>query len=273
MKDIIFARTRHHYDSYTDFWRLVALSGFPTIYVDEIDHTIAATYITTPFNGEHLTIPRNRRNKILLWNLERPGERSVEAYRQGNDHHIQDGHIDGVIVSDAHLAAHTGFKYVPMGSHPELGAPAAREEKVWDYIHLMCYSLRRSQFFNYLTPKKKYHGMLIAPNGWGEDRHRHLRQSKFMLSIHQDKHPYIEPLRIALAAAYSLPVLMEYASPLSSEFYFGGIFVMAQGISNYELPMKNVLSKYDSVGYDVGQVLHKRLTEEFTFKKCLEQYL
>ncbi len=37
MAEITFVKTRHVYDSYTDFWRLVELSGFPTIYYDELD--------------------------------------------------------------------------------------------------------------------------------------------------------------------------------------------------------------------------------------------
>ena len=34
---IIFTRTRHTYDSYSDFWKLVELSGFNICFVDEID--------------------------------------------------------------------------------------------------------------------------------------------------------------------------------------------------------------------------------------------
>ena len=54
MTDIIFAKPVRHYDSYTDFWRLVELSGFPTIYVNEIDITKPGIYITSPMNGDYI---------------------------------------------------------------------------------------------------------------------------------------------------------------------------------------------------------------------------
>lgn len=70
MSNIIFAKTRHVYQSYDDFWRLVALSGFETCYVDEIDHNRDATYIFTPTNGETLNGWDRGRARIIWWDLE-----------------------------------------------------------------------------------------------------------------------------------------------------------------------------------------------------------
>ena len=216
--EIVFARTRHIYDSYTDFWRLVELSEFPTVYVDEIDLNSPGTvYISSPFNGEFfpLSEQKKRKSKLLLWNLERPSASGgVDEYKLHLDKHIKDGYISGVIVSDTTLAKATGFSYVPLGSHPELGEPGMN--KSFAYIHLMCYSNRRSLLFN--SPqeiKNQYGGLNIAPNGWGEDRHQGLQKSWLMLNVHQDDLNYLEPLRFALAIAYGLPVLSEnlYSEP------------------------------------------------------------
>ena len=78
MAEITFVKTRHVYDSYTDFWRLVELSGFPTIYYDEMDLRQSGVFIISPTNGsveQHLEnhvndFPRNAH--LILWNLERP---------------------------------------------------------------------------------------------------------------------------------------------------------------------------------------------------------
>ena len=83
MTDIIFAKPIHQYDSYTDFWRLAELSGFPIIKADEIELTNPAVYITAPFNGdwqEYIFGQIKQRSKfglihkahLIVWNLERP---------------------------------------------------------------------------------------------------------------------------------------------------------------------------------------------------------
>ena len=42
--------------------------------------------------------------------------------------------------------------------------------------------------------------MNVGKNGWGEERHRVLQQSKFAVNVHQDQFPFCEPLRLALFA-------------------------------------------------------------------------
>ena len=216
--EIVFARTRYVYDSYTDFWRLIELSGYRTVYVDEIDlGSSGVTYISSPFNGEFFPLAeqKKRKSKLLLWNLERPAASGgVDEYKAHLGEHIQNGYIDGVIVSYTALAKATGFTYVPMGSHPDLGVPGTT--KSYAFIHLMCYAPRRSLLFNTPSdPKVQYGGLTIASNGWGEERHQGLQKSWFMLNVHQDEMNFMEPLRFSLAIAYGLPILSEnlYAPP------------------------------------------------------------
>ena len=70
MTNIIFARPRHHYDSYTDLYRLIELSGYPLIYFDEIDPVSDNLYVMTIVNGENMHGWHQPRAKIVLWDLE-----------------------------------------------------------------------------------------------------------------------------------------------------------------------------------------------------------
>ena len=182
---IIFLRTRWNYDSYTDYWKLVELSGFPIQYIDEADLTgNDNTYILSPMNGEwrpHLSsiypdllARRKMGSQVVLWNLERPGgSGSLQAYIKSGQDLITDGVVDRIWVSDQNLARDTGFEYVTLGGHPGLGEPGAVADKKYDLIHLSCYSPRRSLLFKTPSePHKVYYGWTIAPNGWGAERLR-----------------------------------------------------------------------------------------------------
>lgn len=206
MTDIIFAQTRFSYrhpekgfGSYYDFWRLVDLSGFPTCYVDEIDASDPSKcYIFTPVNGEikngdsFIGWP-NAKAKIIFWNIE-----------QGDY-----GPIPGVSetwASDKAFADTIGARYVLMGSHPGLmDYPVIPRSGEYDVIMLSYMTPRREQMAVWLSKK----GITIAQNGWYEERHQRLMQSRIMLHIHQNNHRYIAPQRWALAAAYKLPLISE----------------------------------------------------------------
>jgi hypothetical protein len=279
MTSLIFTKTEHWYDSYTDFWRLVELSGFPTTTVNLIDlHDPTKTYITSPLNGElkaHLDWSQGRQCKIYLWNLERPGgSGSLGQYKNDNQALIDQGFVDKIIVSDMSLARDTGFHYVPVGSHEKLGVPEYdKSTKVYDFIHLMCHSGRRSLFFDYLTPRRVLNGFSIAPTGWGEARDWNIRSSKFMLNIHQDDHRYIEPLRFALAAAYGIPVLSETllnSFPYPSDMFLQ--FNYIQGSNATFRAMHYALDNYDEM-ISNADIIRELMTTSFSFRKCLELYL
>ena len=101
MSDPIFVKTRYHYDSYSDFWKLVELSGFKTVYIDEIDFSEECLYILSPMNGEYRPFVdsklgdnsrcrSSRKCVIYLWNLERPGSSGgVSNYRVSGDELVE----------------------------------------------------------------------------------------------------------------------------------------------------------------------------------------
>lgn len=273
MPDVTFAQTRHTYDSYTDYWRLVELSGFPIVYVDEMNlQDPLATYIVSPMNGEfeaHLDWSKGKNCVIYHWNLERPGgSGDLKQYISSNKRHIEEGKVDAVVVSDKQLAKDTGFHYVPLGGHEDLGTPGTGA-KPFDFIHLMCYSYRRAStgLFNYITPHTTFNGFRIAPNGWGEKRHNALQASRFMLNIHQDDSKYIEPLRFVLAACYGLPIITEEVT----DPYPYARHVTQFSLSEWEEVMKRALRDFHT--NTDGQWMRARMTRELTFRKGLEAFL
>lgn len=275
MTEVIFAKTRYVYDSYTDFWKLVQLSSFPIVYVDEMElYEPDHIYITAPYNGEwkpHLDNHPSRQAKFMLWNLERPGEQDVKQYRDSNQNLVDDGYFNEIIVSDRELSRQTGFHYIPVGSHARLAISPMGGIKHYDVIHLMCYSLRRAFLFDYLTPHSSYAGISIAPNGWGIERDHALHSSMFMLNIHQDEHPFIEPLRFALASAYGLPIISEKSTD-TFPYIVGRDVLEVDNIKQFYKTVnmiKPLYMKYRSLGL----MLRTRMCGELSFRNCLEKYI
>lgn len=197
MGDIIFARPRHEYESYRDFWTLAKLAGFPVIFIDEVDpNDNSKTYIVSSPDASiewPMAYPSSRA-RIIYWMLE-----------WYTDYVRPDG-IDEVWHIDYTFAQKIGAKFVPIGSHPALGDPNKNGGLKYDVSHLMYLTGRRAQIVNEI----KRHGLKVAPGGWGDVRNDELKRSKLMLHVHQhDNIPALAPLRVAIAAAYQLPVISE----------------------------------------------------------------
>ena len=65
------------YDSYTDYWRMIDLSGFSRCELSEIDFESDNIYLYSPSNGNAdatftQEAAKTRKCKIILINLERP---------------------------------------------------------------------------------------------------------------------------------------------------------------------------------------------------------
>lgn len=278
MGQIIFARTRWIYDSYVDFWRLVELSEFPTVYVDEIDFQSDNLYITAPMNGDYRAHLANhahdRKCTLAHWLLERPtpeGRESpadaIRRYTDANRELEAMRYVDQTIVSDPLLAKITGFKYVPMGSHALLGEPG--NDKQCDFIGLMAPYPRRAFLFDGGRVKTEWNGMTFAPNVNGiKDpgiRHGFLQKARFGLNVHNDVHPFCEPLRFALFAAYALPVVTETIP--DGTLYRGAIYE-----AHYDdIPhaMRYAADHFDSWP-GAGKYLHDVMTGSHSFRRCIE---
>ena len=226
MKNIVFAITRYKYDSYIDYLALIQVSGFPTCFVDEIDFNSDNIYIISPINGEfrpHIDNQKSKykkRCKIIWWNLERPIEvdpsvleKTTGVYASDfSQADFLDKYLDQVWLSDRNFATrikNVGFdkvQFVPMGS--DAGLMYSKEIAMYtnyDLIHLSYLTPRRESIIRQL--KDKY---TIADNSFiTESRNYRLKRTKAMLNIHKTDHKLIEPLRLALASAYSMPYFSE----------------------------------------------------------------
>lgn len=266
MTDITFVKTRHEYDTYRDFFKLVELANFPIIYTDEVDISEHKTFITSPMNGEwrpHIDnqVDRQRNAHLVLWNIERPSGSagSVGQYAEANRDLIYQRHVDEVWVSDRRLAQETELRYVVLGSHPDFGE-ISNGNKQYDVIHLSYETGRRQSIYKHFNN--------VAPNSWPPERDEILKQSKFALNVHQDMHPFIEPLRLALFAAYGIPVVSE---TIYDSYPYGDETMIYSYWDGLVGKMKQILDDDYQRFADMGLRAREMMTNEFEFGKMVRQ--
>lgn len=277
MTEIIFVKTRHHYDSYTDFFKLVELSDFPTIFVDEVDISKDGFYIVSPMNGEWRDHINNQAHKpryahLVLWNLERPsGSAGIVGQYIKSSWNLLNGiydsgqrantrFLDEIWVSDSQLADETGMRFVPLGSDEGLGEPG--DDKKYSFCHISYEVPRRVNIYKYFPPAE------VAPNCWPPERDNVLKQSKFALNVHQDIYNYQEPLRLALFAAYGLPVISE---DIFNIWPWTGETIVTTGYYNLVARLKEALTSDYEPYREMGLRARERMTTEFRFKTIVER--
>lgn len=258
MPDVIFARPRWNYDSYQDLYRLIALSGFPLIYFDEIDPASDNTYICTTVNGENEHGWDAPKARIIVWDLE---------WRLESEYPRIPG-VAEMWAADKWYAEHVGVRYVPMGGHPGL--------KLWDeYRPDVQY---HAAYLGYMIPRRqqiwtelKERGLRLTPTAaWGEDRHRMLMQSACYLHVHQlVGAPGMPPLRLVIAAAYSLPFITETVRDF-------GIFGYTHFMQTAFPQLADFVRMWTLEGdgnrlRDYGLALHDLLCRDLTFRRSVEQ--
>lgn len=251
---IIFARTRWEYASYIDFWKVVELSGFPIVYVDEIDPQSDNIYIVTPLNGEWQVGWQNPRARIILWDLEwRDSKPNVPGVAE-------------VWASDVDYANRMEMRYVILGSHPNL-CPEARRDK-WEYdVCMMAYITHRRGI---MEGRLKDEGLRIAPNYGAEDNRRHdvLMCSRMVLHVHQHEDiRTISPTRWQTAAAYRLPILSETVDR-PSVFEYTCLWA---DYNNLPIVAKLAMSgQYSHELDEFSKRFHEQLCVEYPFRRCVE---
>lgn len=278
MTDLIFAKTSYVYQSYQDFWKLVELAGFETCFVKDIDLGRDAVYVTTPINGEIRPHVRHRRSiltkpqqaKIVWFNLERADSGDYEIGKiKGNEcvtratNEILE-YVDHVWVSDRYYTAlDPRMIYVPLGSDSRLaGGPPG--PPAYDVCTLSYNNHRRDQIYGNLSRQVK-----MAPfSAWDGARDQILRSSRCMVYVHQTPMPIGAPLRMALAAAYRLPVISEQlADPYPHRD--GHDVIMAP----YDQLIPKTLASLQGNLAELGENLHRKLCIEHPFRKCVEEGL
>jgi hypothetical protein len=240
---ITFARPRHEYHSYRDFWTLVELGGFPIIWIDEIDiHNQDTMYIYTSPNMHHEF--RGATTRIIYWLLE-----------WYDDYQPKEG-VAETWVSNRTFAEMIGARFVICGSHPDLGT-LEKLPLAYNLCHMSYHGIHRRSL---LLGQLHEQGIVIAPNGWFDERHRILQSSEMMLHIHQNEHyPAIAPLRVSLAAAYGLPFIAENGwslEPLEGVILHGEYEKLGVVVNN---ALRNTQIQR------MGTALHNRLCNEYRF--------
>lgn len=240
---ITFGKPRHEYHSYRDFWTLVELSGFPVVYIDEMDiHDSEMTYIFTGPEAKHEF--KGATARIIYWLLEWYG-----------DYEQREG-VAETWVSNRTFSDMIGAKFVVCGSHSGLGS-LDKLPLAYEVAHMSYDGIHRR---NLILGMMRDSGVVIAPNGWGDKRHNILRSSLMMLHIHQsDEYPAIAPLRVSLAAAYGLPFISENGwsiEPLDNAIMHGAYKMLPTIVQN---------AKRNGQIFAMGKELHRRLCDQYKF--------
>lgn len=272
-EDPVFIRSTTPYESYTDFWSLVELSGFRTVPAKEANLMATGTFIWPTMDWE--TIERLmqepkgvRKAKVFWWYLERPDAHRrkmspEDLFRETISEVCDARWVDEVWVSERTLfSIDDRTRYVPLGGHPGLRAPAPMAGPLYDVAHVGQLTPRRTWI---LTELQRL-GHSVSPSAWGPDRAAILGQSSLLLNIDRVEGLHLAaPLRFVLAAAYRLPIVSEEAGDMDPL-----------------VPGKSILTApYDRLPAFVSEVLkrpdlgrladeaHRVLCEEHTFRKSV----
>lgn len=253
----IFVMPRKTYGSYHDFWKLAELSGFELIFQDEADlRDPHATYIFAA--PERIPDCTNARAHTILWQMEYAGDYS-EVENAGT--------VDEVWSSDPAHAERTGAKFVLLGSHRGLN-PELRtaEEPEYDLTMLAYMVDRRRAVKDRLST---YRWTEDYPGHGGAERHNLLKNTRLMVHVHQHEVPALAPLRLAIAAAYRMPVVSEAVED-------AGPYRRAVMWAKYgEIPGRVELYFDGKVDDDAqhDNALHRLLCVERSFGKCVMEAL
>lgn len=261
MSDPIFARTRHVYDSYQDYYRLVELSGFDTCYVDEIDPESDNCYIISPLNGEWEHGWPEAKARIILFQLE--------WCTHPNDQRPLPPGVSEVFTMDKWHAERIGAKYVPIGSHPDLALSNGHTKPLYDAALMAYMGPPRRGALKYELERK---GLRLAPNSWGTLRDDVLHKSRAMLHVHQHETvPGVAALRVALAAAYALPYISEQVADRGIFSHSNMLFSDYAHLADFAYMW---LCRNDSrLVEDYGRALHQLLCVEKPFRYWIEAAL
>lgn len=271
MSEVIFVKMREmlipdYYMGYADFFRLAELSGYKTIWLNEIDPESDNTYILTPLNGSWHNGWEAPKAQIILADYEWRLKEGAHAWEKA-DFDIPPG-VSRVWAADKWYASIIGAEYVPLGSHAGLVGDNPPDNDTWDCAILSCLSQDggRQHIFDLMLQA----GVTIAPNCWNPARDSVLKSSAVMLHTHQWRNVRtVAPLRYAIAAAYGMPLISE---PVEDRSIFDGtvLYCDAAHLPEY---VSTLARRYPGMLQEHGLALHELLCHTHSFKKCIEAAL
>ena len=272
MESIVFVRSPRNYSSYTDFWRLVELSGFPIIEQSQIHFESDRLYVWVEMDVDFM-IPVSdhpkgtRRARTAFWHIE-PVDRRASAtmdaaawWKASLDKTLS--LVDDVWVSDMGIFnMDPRSRWVCFGGHSGLRESVTNNGSLYDVAHLGQRTPRRERVIEDLERR----GISVSPSLWGDDRLRILTYSKLMLDVQRlEGVPLATPIRWVTAAAYKLPLVREKL-PDPSPLVDGESIIMApydQLADRVEEALKQDLKP-------IGFAAWKAFCEINTFRSCVE---
>lgn len=253
----IFVFPEKDYPSYADIKQLVKLSGFQAVTIKQMTAFSRQPYIVV--SPEAIPDVQGWQSRVICWQLEYAGDYTNNYANFG-----------GIVwASDKAWADAHGAKYVLMGSHPELGDGyiVQRDGREYDVTML-----------GYMTPRRQVIKDSLSELRWPADypghsttdRHKIMMHTRLMLHVHQhDNAPHLAPQRIAIAAAYRMPVISEAVGDMAGlDMYmlFADYSVIPECVHRLlDDPERNLASE--------GQKLHNYLCIERPFRKCVTEAL
>jgi hypothetical protein len=255
--DPVFVFSDHDYPSYTDVRRLVELSDFEITSQSGIDWDDPPLPLIILSPEQPSAVVKGKSDKLIWWSLEYGGEYEPDLTHWRGE----------VWACDPTWAQTHGAKLVVMGSHPELADTyRSAVEKPYDFLMLAYMTERRQRLLRQLadlkSPAEPYPGYMM-------ERTEQLIQSKLMLHAHQrDDTPAIAPQRLALCAAYRLPLIHE-DTPDPGEYEDRVDFKLYRHLADetrFYLSNERIRKQY-------AEDLHRWLCVEHTFRKSVEAAL
>lgn len=264
MGEIIFALDPQMPQSYTDLLNMIAFNGYKTVTFGDIDPQADNCYIMPISNGNNAAGWQNPKARIILWDMEwRPDE---YPYIPGCEY----WHMDKA------TADKYGVKYVPVGGDWRLGRRMLFQEEKRQAYDVAYYGYivgvhRRELIANQLRNAS----ISTTPVGlWDVDdsgqvtnaRNAALSHSKVYLHVHQrDDSPGVPGLRMVVAAAYKLPVVMEVCA---NDGIFTGYMVESDH-GRIVQTVRAALQDHETMR-ELGDALYDLLCVHYSFKRAVE---
>ena len=272
MSEVVFVNMRNDdgviYPSYKEeYYRLVELSGFRTIELNEIEYDKDYYVIISPRNGntnahfDHIQA-QGRKCTLVYWALEWP------TYRDG----VLEGaklepYWDLVLVSDKHLLSvlkkenpEHNIKYIIFGGHKDFGGE--HKEEMWDFVTLAYAYGTRAHKMEILASN----GYSFAPSQiscWGEEKKKALSRARWGLCLHQFGVSFLNVQRLTLFASWKLPIISDYCvNPYPYKIFPDGLV---------HFDPRNTICGNRSVMREAAEYNHYLVTQLHTFKSEVDK--
>jgi hypothetical protein len=255
--DVYFVRPEKDYPSYADFWRLVELSGYSICSIAYASkHLNNSSYTFIFVTPEETLDCTNAAARTIFWQFEYTGDYTQQKNKET---------CSELWSSDPYNSSITDAKYVLLGSHPNLreGTHNCAAPK-WDIVTLSYLTERRRNVFRFV--KRTF--ATDYPGHSGAQRDEQLSCSRLMLHVNQHDAPALAPIKLALAAAYRLPVVAEAVNDPGQ--YADKVLFCSYDSLPYMVSLY-LDGKFDAEYMDAA--LYQLLCVEHPFKQCVEMAL